>query len=187
MDERRKNWQNPELIMEQIGVMSGWTVADIGCGPGYFTSFFSKKVGTDGVVYAVDSSPLMLEKLRANIEKLTSATMSNLRTISSDASRTMIPLNSVDCVFLADVLHDIDDKRSLFSEITRILKVETGCLVDIDWHKRETEFGPPVEIRLSEEQTRKLMSDSGFRIIRMFNAGRDHYGFISSRKKSVDT
>jgi len=190
MDPLRKKWQDPESIIEQIGIQSGWAVADLGCGPGYFTTFLSQKVGKDGMVYAVDASSVMLEYLASNLVQLAPSTKANVNMINSEASNTSIPDHSVDCVLFANILHDIDDKRAFLAEVRRILRKQSSLVVDVDWHKRDMDMGPPKEIRLTEAESRKLLNDSGFRIVHLINAGPHHYGFVATlpstgRKKAV--
>lgn len=46
-DEQRK-WQNPENILAEIGLRSGMTFMDNGCGQGFFTIPAAKIVGDSG-------------------------------------------------------------------------------------------------------------------------------------------
>src|SRR6185437_6052003 len=53
---RRESWEKSSLILEAVSPKPGDVVADIGCGPGYFTFRFASKVGDSGRVYAVDNN-----------------------------------------------------------------------------------------------------------------------------------
>ena len=55
MSPGRLEWQNPDKIVRALGVKQGMKVADIGCGPGFFTIPLARAVGQRGAVYAVDS------------------------------------------------------------------------------------------------------------------------------------
>ncbi len=178
MAEDRKVWQNPEEIIEQINVAEGSSVVDFGCGPGFFTIPLAKKLGMKGRVYSVDSDMIMLNHLSANLEQIPPSERASVILVESDVSDTKIPNRSVDLVFFANVLHDLDDPKKFFMEASRILKVD-GKLVDIDWEKLETnEMGPPLEWRLSESDSRKLLRENGFRVNYALNAGPYHYGFL---------
>ncbi|MHB8565978.1 MAG: class I SAM-dependent methyltransferase [Nitrososphaerales archaeon] len=179
MDESRREWQNPRQIIEQIGVKRGACVADLACGPGYFTVVFSEAVGADGIVYAIDIDSIMINNLQKNLEKFAASTKDNVRIIRSGIQSTGIPDNSVDILYFANILHDIDDKRLFFSEAKRIAKSKSSLFVDIDWHKREMESGPPFHKRLSEAETRKIFNNNGFKIIHLLNAGPHHYGIVA--------
>jgi hypothetical protein len=45
----------------------------------------------------------------------------------------------------------------------RMLK-PSGKLVDLDWKKKSTVFGPPLQIRFSEEQASNLIKQAGFSV-----------------------
>src|SRR2546430_16172568 len=44
-------------VMDILGVAPGKSVADIGAGSGWFTVRAAKRVGKDGLVYAIDINP----------------------------------------------------------------------------------------------------------------------------------
>ena len=44
----------PLEIIEHLNIQDGMVVGDIGSGGGYFTHEFSRKVGREGQVYAID-------------------------------------------------------------------------------------------------------------------------------------
>lgn len=152
------------------------TVAALGCGPRFFSIPLSSIVGREGTVYAVDASPEMLERLRESLES--GEQKRAARIMEADVSRTAIPTSSVDVAFFAKLLHDIEDKVAFFKEVRRICKPD-GSAVDIDWKKTLTEYGPPLEIRLTEEESRHLLSDNSFKVVKRVDAGPHHYGLVS--------
>ena len=58
-------WQDPEAILRSAGIGKGMTVADRGCGPGFFTLPLASMMGDSGRVFAVDSRRPPAEKLFA--------------------------------------------------------------------------------------------------------------------------
>jgi ubiquinone/menaquinone biosynthesis C-methylase UbiE len=176
LSHERKEWQDPQKILSQLEIKKGMTVADLACGPGFFAIPLAKAVGEKGIVYAVDSSKVMLEYLSENIRR-SKIKETIIKLIHSDITATKIPSNSIDLTFLALILHDASDSRLLFSEIKRISKKESH-LVIIEWRKKDTGIGPPVEIRLSEKEARSKIAENGFKVIRKIEAGRFHYGFV---------
>src|SRR5487761_248638 len=171
----RKEWQDPDKILSQLGLRTGMIIADLACGPGYFTIPMARAVGEDGMVYAVDTSPVMLGYL-SNIAH-SKIGKKIIKVVESDITETHITSSSVDLVLLANILHDAPDRTRLFSEIRRITKQDSE-LVGIDWKKEETGIGPTVEIRLTESESRKILRTNGYDVTRSIEAGPFHYGLV---------
>src|SRR5207244_1192531 len=53
-DPKRDEKLQPNRIMDILGIKEGANVADIGAGSGWFTVRAARRVGTSGVVYAID-------------------------------------------------------------------------------------------------------------------------------------
>src|SRR5215216_2056640 len=58
----REQEERPDLVLSALKLNPGDTVADIGCGTGYFTWRLAEAVGPTGHVYGEDIQPEMLEK-----------------------------------------------------------------------------------------------------------------------------
>lgn len=179
MDPQRKTWQDPDLIFDQILISPGCTIVDFGCGPGFFAIPFSKKLGTDGAIFAVDSSPEMLKHLSENLLLVDpQKTGAPIIEVEADVCKTGIASGSADIVLFANLLHDLERPENFLSEIKRVAK-PSARILDIDWQKLETDdTGPPLERRLSENESRKLLRENGLRIAHALNAGPYHYGFL---------
>ena len=176
MSEERKQWHNPETILKGLGIKDGMTLADIGSGPGFFTIPMAQTTGEKGTVYAVDSNQTMLNSLKENIAKL-GVNKIVIKIINSDICNTGIPEASVDIVFFANVLHEVDNRKAFFQEVKRISK-PTAHVVNIDWKKIQTEHGPPLKERLSEDEAKQVLSENGFTVIEQFDVGPYHYELI---------
>jgi FkbM family methyltransferase len=176
MSDERRRMQDPRLIVNQLGLRPGMVIADLGCGPGFFTIPIALKLGDAGRVYAVDSSPEMLNHLTRNIRE-SHISENIVRVVQADVSHTSIPSRSIDLVFFSDILHDIEDRLGFLTEVKRISKTR-AAVVDIDWLKVKTDFGPPLKIRLSEEEARKIMATNGFVVTRTISPGLYHYGLV---------
>jgi ubiquinone/menaquinone biosynthesis C-methylase UbiE len=178
MSEERKSWQDPDSILRELSVKRGDIIADLACGPGYFTIPLSKAVGKKGVIYAVDSNPVMLKILKKNLFSQAKSTFRNVKIVEADVTKTTrLPSGSADIVLFAQILHDLGDKTAFFWEVKRIAKTDAK-FVDIDWYKLDEEFGPPREIRLSEGETKALARKNGLSFVRSIGAGLHHYGLV---------
>lgn len=64
--------------------------------------------------------------------------------------------------------------------ITGIEKAKVCDLVSliIEFHKKETPMGPPVEIRISQDELEGFGKDNQLKIIDKFDLGDNFYGYV---------
>src|SRR5512143_1493294 len=84
----RDRWQQPERVIDALGVRPGERVADLGAGGGYFTFRLADAVGPTGRVYAVDVDPDLLAYLR---ERAAREGRSNVEVIEATADDPHLP------------------------------------------------------------------------------------------------
>jgi ubiquinone/menaquinone biosynthesis C-methylase UbiE len=176
MSEARKEWHDPQKVLSEIGIKKGMALADLGSGPGFFTIPMAQITGETGIVYAVDSNQTMLNSLKENVAK-SEINPAIIKIVNGDVAHTGIPNESVDVVFFANVLHEVEDKKIFFQEVSRISK-STARIVDVDWKKIATEHGPPLIERLSEDEAKQVLSENGFTVVRITDEGPYHYEVI---------
>ena len=174
--ERRKIIP-PEETLTKAGLSTNDIFIDIGCGIGYFSIPASKIVGNDGKVFALDRSEEMLEELvrRKNENKIT-----NIESILTKDYEFHIDSGTGTFALMSNVLHEVDDKVSFLKETNRVLKnYETFCI--IEWQKKETERGPPLEERLSESEVKKLLGQTNFKVINTYQIADNFTAYISKK------
>ena len=103
-------------------VTKGQVVADLGCGPGYYTLLLAEAVGPEGKVYAVDSDEKAIRALEKKAKKHGYHNIEAHATSASDLS--FIKNGSVDFVLACDLLCSIAPRyrEATVNEIKRILK-----------------------------------------------------------------
>jgi ubiquinone/menaquinone biosynthesis C-methylase UbiE len=177
--EERRSWQPPEVAVIALGLRPGEAVADLGCGPGYFTRALARAVGPQGKVYAVDLSPEMLERLRETLgEGDREPGEAAVEMILSGERRVPLSSGSVDAVLLANVLHEAEDPEGLLREARRISRPGGRCLV-VEWRKdRPSPPGPPVEDRLEEDRVLEWAEKVGWRVTARPEAGPYHFALL---------
>jgi ubiquinone/menaquinone biosynthesis C-methylase UbiE len=94
-----------ERVMDLLGIKRGAAVTDIGAGSGWFTVRSARRVGAEGLVYAVEINPEYVRhiKRRAKREKLP-----NIRTILGKPDDPLLPRNSIDAALLLKTYHEIE-------------------------------------------------------------------------------
>ncbi len=146
-------------------------IAELGCGAGFYCKYLQKYAEK---LYCVDASGEALEEAKKQLSN------SNVVFLNEDAAHTSIPSGSIDALLFANSFHDMD-REQVYKEAKRILK-PSGRVIIIDWEKKETEFGPPMSIRLSKEDYLEIFND--FKLEKEFTPGMHHYGLVLRRKQS---
>lgn len=164
-DVERREWQDPEAILAGLGLGPGQVVADVGSGDGFFTLPAARMVGPWGIVYALDSSVGRLNRLH---EKAEEEGIENIRIRAGTGEEFVLCEGCIDLVFFGICLHDFPEPGAVLRHAMTALK-PGGLLASLDWKKEETIrhgdlFGPPVEIRLSEEEAAALIGEAGFEV-----------------------
>lgn len=143
----RARWQKPAAILRALGVRRGQVVADIGAGPGYFSLRLGRAVGPAGHVYAVDPEPAILEVLR---QRIAAAGARNITPVLGRADDPLLPARRCHLALIVDTYHHFHDGPAFLRRVARAL-VPGGRLVNVDFHRRETPVGPPVDHRVARE------------------------------------
>ncbi len=180
MDDKIKKFENKERLdelrpvetLKRAGFKEGMVLCDIGAGTGVF-SIPATRI-SKGEIYALEKSDGMIEILQDRIRK---GSLTNLKVKKVESEILPLGDNICDLVILITVLHHIEDKKIMMDEIKRVLK-EKGRILVIEFHKRVTNSGPPVEMRLSEEELVQFGKDYKLNTIERFKLGNNFYGFI---------
>jgi ubiquinone/menaquinone biosynthesis C-methylase UbiE len=154
LDPERERWQQPARVLRAARVKRGAVVADIGAGPGFFTLPLSRAVGARGRVFAVDPGSPHLERLR---DRLMKAGARNVTPVLSRGDDPHLPPRSCDVVMIVNTYHHFPNGPRFLRRATEALRPR-GVLVGIDFEKRETPVGPPVEHRVARED---FLRDAG--------------------------
>jgi len=110
----------PERLLAQLGLRSGHTVFEPGCGPGFFSTAAAEIVGSGGQVYSCDVNPYAVRYLR---KKLESRGLQNVVTAEvRNAADTGLAAESVDFAFITGIPHAVGGFDRLMREVSRVLK-----------------------------------------------------------------
>jgi len=167
----RRSWYNPEEILKQAGLQQGMVFVDVGCGDGFFTILAASIVGEKGKVYAVDSDAAAVDKLK---RKVAEQKLRNIHSEVGDAEHTVFCEHCAGVVFYSMVLHDFSDPVKVLHNAKSMLK-PSGLLVNLDWKKLQMPFGPPLQIRFSEQQAEALITQAGLTVKNLKDIGPYHY------------
>jgi ubiquinone/menaquinone biosynthesis C-methylase UbiE len=160
-DPARAEWQHPDQVVKTLRLRPGQTACDIGSGPGYFTLRLAREVGPSGHVYAVDIEPRILQMLW---ERMGAPKTTNVTPILALADDPLLPKSVCDVVLIVDTYHHFPDGPAYLARLARSLK-RGGKIVNIDFQKRDTPVGPPLEHRVSREDFLKDARKAGLVVV----------------------
>jgi ubiquinone/menaquinone biosynthesis C-methylase UbiE len=114
----RRFLHDPQALLGPF-IREGMTVADIGCGMGYFSIAMAKMVGDEGVVIAVDLQQKMLDRMRKRAEKADVASRIRSVLVTEDDIGIKEP---VDFVLAFWMVHEVPDIPRFLSRVFPVLK-----------------------------------------------------------------
>ncbi len=174
-------FSDPNVIVSQLHILPGASVADLGAGIGAYSVALSKAVGPTGKVYACDVQKDLLVRLDNEAKSLG---ITNIQTVHSNIEipqGTKLRDASVDWVVLANTLFQSEDRQALVAEIARILK-PGGCALLVDWTESFGNMGPHEHDVISRFEAERLFAESGMRpTAQAIDAGSHHYGVVFRR------
>jgi SAM-dependent methyltransferase len=158
----REQWQKPDLIMDALKIGERDMVADLGAGGGWFTMRLARRVGPNGLVYAQDVQPTMLEVLTQRVER---EGLRNVRTILGTQSDPKLPAG-LDAVLIVEVFHEMEAAGPPGS-IVEVLRSVAGSLKPqglvgiVDFLPGDGGPGPSAEERISQEAVIRTAQQAG--------------------------
>jgi ubiquinone/menaquinone biosynthesis C-methylase UbiE len=135
-------------VLEALEIQKGQIILDAGCGDGYMTKEFLKKLKGTGKVYALDPDEESIKKLKNEIANENCEVSLGRITVETSIRET-----SLDLIYLSTVIHGFSGEEiiSFRKEAKRILKKD-GRLAILEIKKEETPLGPPMNLRFSSEE-----------------------------------
>jgi len=147
-------------VMDVLEIAAGKSVADIGAGSGWFTVRAARRVGADGLVYAVDINP---EAVRYVGERAQKEQLQNVKTILSKADDPLLPAGSVDAVLLLKTYHEVAQPVVLLRNLRAALRpgAKVG-VIDRNGDGEDHGVGREIVIREAKEAGFELLKQYDF-------------------------
>jgi len=161
-------------VIEKLRLKPGDIVADIGSGSGTFSIPMAKAIAPNGILYAVDIDPKMLEYVADRAKK---ADVTNLRTVLGVNDDPKLPVKDLDVAFFHRVLHMIEHRQVYLNETAKYLKPD-GRIVVID---KNPEQSPNSWMWLKQSDVDTWMAAIAFYPAETFNVFQDRY-FVSYQR-----
>lgn len=170
-------FSTPSINISQFHIEPGMSVADLGCGIGAYTLEISKRVGSNGKVFALDVQKNLIEKLANECKQKDIHNVSAMWDDLDDANGIGLQDSSMDRIVIANALFQIDDIQKFALEVKRILK-QKGLVLIVDWSESFNGIGPTPNAVIKKERALDIFNKVGLTFVKDINAGDHHYGFV---------
>ncbi|MGB7758237.1 MAG: methyltransferase domain-containing protein [Bryobacteraceae bacterium] len=131
---QREQTQKPGLLIREMRLQPGMTVADIGTGVGFMLPYLSKAVGPNGHVIAEDIFDDFLSEAKL---KAVQAGLENVTFVKGAETDPGLPDGQLDMALALDVYHHFDYPEKMLAAIHKALK-DGGKLIVVEYYKRES-------------------------------------------------
>jgi ubiquinone/menaquinone biosynthesis C-methylase UbiE len=170
---------NPSAVLAHTDLKAGDTVADLGCGSGFYTIPAAQAVKESGKVYAVDIQESKLAVTQSTARQLG---CHNITVVKADLDKPLldIPEGSCDIVITASILHEIGSRDGLLKNAYRLLKTGGKVLV-VEWKKEIMPLGPAQELRVAPASLEAEFTHAGLRKLKDIPADSFHYAMLFTK------
>ena len=156
----RDSWQQPERVIEALGLEPGDRVADLGAGSGYFTLHLAQAVGPTGKVYAVDVDEEMNDYLRKRVDE---AGLDNVEVILGEFEDPLLPDGEIDLLLTVNTYHHIQERPGYFRNVRTDLASD-GRIAIVDFDGRGGWFVRLMVHNVPKPEMVDEMREAGYRL-----------------------
>lgn len=152
----------PEYIIEKTGISFPDIIIDYGAGTGLYSAAFATMFKACKV-YAVDISEIMVCWIKEN----RTAVYPNIIPMLVDDSKIDLDDEICDFLLMINLHHELDYPLNTLKECYRLLK-KGGKIAISDWKKEKTEMGPNISVRISTNDIKRQLCETGFNDISVY-------------------
>ena len=110
--------EQPERVLDAMGLRPGDVVADVGCGSGYYARRMARRVQPGGTVYCEDIQLEMLDIMRGHAAR---EGVRGIEAVLGTPTDPRLPAGAIDWIIIADVYHEMSDPEPMLAGIRRSL------------------------------------------------------------------
>ena len=155
----RELWQKPDQILDALLIAEGSVVADLGAGGGWFTVRLARRVGPNGLVYAEDIQPEMIEAIARRVQE---EGLQNVRTVLGTPTDPRLP-SKVDALLIVDVYHEMDDPVTVLKNVAKSLKPQ-GRIGVVGYNPGGGGPGPEPDQRIDPQTIIRDATEAGLQL-----------------------
>jgi ubiquinone/menaquinone biosynthesis C-methylase UbiE len=161
--KQRAIWQKPDLVISQLGDLTGKTVADIGAGTGYFTFRLVPKAQK---VIGIDIDQRFISFMDSIKVRLPEQYRNRFETRLADPNDSRLHPEEADAVIIVNTYGYLQDRVAYLTRLAKGIK-PNGDLLIIDFKKNNLPVGPSEEFKISTRQVEQELLAAGFKVKRI--------------------
>ncbi|MDX1385817.1 MAG: class I SAM-dependent methyltransferase, partial [Thermoanaerobaculia bacterium] len=173
--EGRADEEDTAALLAKLDLQPGQTVADLGCGSGYYSRRMATAVGPEGTVFAVDIQPEMLRILR---ELAAREGISNIVPVQSQEDDPYLPEGEIDWILLVDVYHELQQPEPMLAAMREALA--PGGRIALVEYRLEGDSARHIKLdhRMSPTQVLAEWEPAGFELVELWEGLPTQHLFI---------
>lgn len=177
----REAEEKPTLLMNNLGLEAGDTVADIGAGTGYFTFRLAERV-PEGKVLAVD---IQREMLRLIVRGERERGLTNIEPILGRIDDPRLPEGKVDLVLMVDAYHEFSHPWEMMTAIVASLADE-GRVALVEYRGEDPSVNIKPLHKMTQAQAKKEMAAVGLEHVETIDVLPTQHLMIFQRAEEED-
>jgi ubiquinone/menaquinone biosynthesis C-methylase UbiE len=174
----REDEESPTRLVAKIAPKPGQSIADVGCGSGYYSRLLAPRVLPGGKVYGVDIQPEMLRLLE---DLSRTAGITNIVPVQSTPDDPKLPPGTIDWILLVDVYHELQNPEPMLAKMRDALSPD-GRVVLVEFRlEGDSAAHIRTEHRMSVEQVKKEWEPAGFELVELWEEMPTQHVFFFKR------
>ena len=157
--KEREQEEATSKLLPALKIKPGASVADVGCGSGYYSLRLAEVVGPTGKVYANDIQPEMLTIVR---NKMKANKITNIEPILCTEKDPKLPAGKVDLILMVDVYHEFSYPYEVMVELVKSL-APGGRLIFVEFRLEDEKVPIKLVHKMSKKQVLKEMEPHAVR------------------------
>ncbi len=154
----RAQEEQPEVLVEALGLKPTDVVADIGAGTGYISLKIASKV-PQGKVLAVDVQPEMIKMLG---DRISQSRLTNVTPILATEQDPNLSPNSIDLAIFVDAYHELAYPREVMTAVAKALR-PNGRIALVEYRAEDSKVFIKPHHKMTQAQARKEMAEIGLK------------------------
>jgi cyclopropane fatty-acyl-phospholipid synthase-like methyltransferase len=171
-------WQKPDIVLQKLGNIEGKTIADIGAGSGYF-SF--RMVNKAEKVIAIDIDKRFISFMDSISTQLPPVVESHFETRLATPTDPKLYTAEVDAVIVVNTYSYLTNRVTYLKTLINGMKHDAKILI-IDYKKKNTAIGPPIEERVAMDEVEKELLQAGFKNINTDDTSLDYQYIVTAMR-----